>query len=220
MTDTAAWETYATSKPGRRDTNAKGDTSWFNWTQYPDHGPDEELLNLNPSMTALDLGCGKGGNLAHLATLGIHAVGVDISSTQLGAARERYGNLPNLELHRGDARAFLSTHPHRFNAVFSVFGAVWFTDPDELLPLIRTALAPGGVLAFSQRPAVEGCYGAQASYMTRADDPDPKVVKRWDYEPAAWKEILKRNGFADVSVSVIAAPEGYTTGTLLVRATV
>ncbi|WP_346768669.1 hypothetical protein [Streptomyces sp. DASNCL29] len=38
MTETA-WDTYAQQKPQRRLVNAAGETTWFNWTQYPDHGP-------------------------------------------------------------------------------------------------------------------------------------------------------------------------------------
>jgi hypothetical protein len=46
MTDarSAAWDTYSQSKPQRRQTNAKGETTWFNWTQYADHGPGAEVL--------------------------------------------------------------------------------------------------------------------------------------------------------------------------------
>ncbi|MFE9400421.1 hypothetical protein ACFYNY_01435 [Streptomyces sp. NPDC006530] len=48
MSDTrsAAWDEYSKSKPQRRPTNARGDTTWFNWTQYADHGPGAEVLNL------------------------------------------------------------------------------------------------------------------------------------------------------------------------------
>ncbi|GGX84282.1 hypothetical protein [Streptomyces hiroshimensis] len=77
---------------------------------------------------------------------------------------------------------------------------------------------PGGVLAFSQRPAVEGCYGCQASYITQADDPNPLVVKRWDYTPEMWADRLKRHGFRHPLANEIGPPGGWKTGTLLVRA--
>ncbi|MEU2558399.1 methyltransferase domain-containing protein [Streptomyces longispororuber] len=48
-----------------------------------------------------------------------------------------------------DAVEYLSCTPTVFDAVYSVWGAVWFTDPDRLLPLIARRLAPGGVLAFA-----------------------------------------------------------------------
>ncbi|MEU1816537.1 class I SAM-dependent methyltransferase [Streptomyces roseifaciens] len=219
MTDTTAWDTYARRKPGgRRETNAKGETTWFNWTQYPDHGPDVGVLGVGQEAALLELGCGTGGNLAHIAALGHRAVGVDVSPVQLKAARERWGALPGLELHQCGALDFMSETADRFDAVYSVFGAVWFTDPDQMLPAIRQVLKPGGVLAFSQRPAVEGCYGCQASYINQADDPNPLVVKRWDYTPGMWADRLKQHGFRHPLAKEIGPPDGWKTGTLLVRA--
>ncbi|MBB5117906.1 methyltransferase type 11 [Streptomyces eurocidicus] len=219
MTDSAAWDAYARRKPGgRRERNAKGETTWFNWTQYPDHGPGAEVLGGAAKAAFLELGCGTGGNLAHLATLGHRAVGVDVSPVQLDAARERWGDLPGLELHQRGALDFMSGTADRFDAVYSVFGAVWFTDPDEMLPAIRRVLAPGGVLAFSQRPAAEGRYGCQASHLDRSDAPDPLAVGHWDYAPGTWIERLKRHGFRCALATEIAAPDGWKTGTLLVRA--
>ncbi|MFD3947808.1 class I SAM-dependent methyltransferase [Streptomyces sp. NPDC058579] len=219
MGDTAAWNTYAQQKPDRRATNAAGEATWFNWTQYPDHGPGVELLALAPASVVLELGCGKGGNLAHLATLGHRAIGLDVSPAQLAAARERWGSLPGVELRQAEAVGHLGGTEEKLDAVFSVFGAVWFTDPEELLPAVRERMRPGGVFAFSHRPAVEGCYGCQASYINRSEDEDPLVVKRWDFEPGRWIEILGDHGFSEATAEVLAAPPGpRKIGTLLVRA--
>ncbi|MFD9416911.1 class I SAM-dependent methyltransferase [Streptomyces goshikiensis] len=215
-----AWDSYSQGKPQRRQINAKGEATWFNWTQYADHGPGAEVLALNPSDTVLDLGCGSGGNLAHLATLGMTAVGVDVSGKQLDKARERWPNIQGMELHEGDATAYLAETFTIFDAVFSVFGAAWFTDPGLLLPIVHANLKPGGVFAFSQRPPVEGCYGCQASYIPRGPEADPAIVKRWDYQPDIWCALLKECGFPEVTTTVLPAPEHdkRTTGTLLVRA--
>ncbi|MFJ9754988.1 class I SAM-dependent methyltransferase [Streptomyces sp. NPDC101149] len=220
MTDTAiAWDTYSRQRPGRRPTNARGETTWFNWTQYEDHGPGLELLAVSPGAHVLDLGCGKGGNAAHLAARGVRAVGIDVSPVQLRAARERWGELPGLDLRQAEAVAFLEGTGETFDAVYSVYGALWFTDPDRLLLAVRERLRPGGRLVFSQRPAVEGCYGCQASYIPRGPDEDPAVVKRWDYEPAVWESILAEYGYGDVRAQVLPAPPGpRTVGTLVVSA--
>ncbi|WP_406735335.1 methyltransferase domain-containing protein [Streptomyces sp. NBC_01108] len=218
MTQTQAWDTYSAQKPERRPTNAAGETTWFNWTQYPDHGPGAELLGIGPGSSALDLGCGKGGNLAHVTALGARAVGVDVSLAQIKAADTRWSDT-GMVLHRTEATQFLKESDEHFDAVFSVFGALWFTDPAVLLPAIRRRLRPGGVLAFSHRPPIEGCYGCQASYINRSEDEDPLVVKRWDYEPDRWLKILAEHGFAAETARVLPAPPGKRKiGTLLVRA--
>ncbi|MGW7521330.1 class I SAM-dependent methyltransferase [Streptomyces sp. NPDC054796] len=222
MTDarSAAWDTYSRTKPQRRRTNARGESTWFNWTQYTDHGPGTEVLALEPGDRVLDLGCGSGGNAAHLAALGMKAVGIDLSGKQLDKARERWPDADGMELRQGDAQACLAETSTVFDAVYSVFGAIWFTDPDLLLPLVRARLKPGGMFAFSQRPPVEGCYGCQASYIPRGAEEDPAVVKRWDYAPGAWTRMLKKHGFDDVTATVLPAPvqSPRRVGTLLVRA--
>lgn len=72
---------------------------------------------------------------------------------------------------------------------------------------------------FSQRPAVEGCYGCQASYIPRGADEDPLVVKRWDFEPDGWERLLKEHGYTDAHAEVLPAPPGNRKiGTLIVQA--
>ncbi|MFG2756785.1 methyltransferase domain-containing protein [Streptomyces wuyuanensis] len=219
MTDTLAWDVYAKSSKQRRPVNATGQTTWFNWTQYPDHGPGAEVLGIRPESLVLELGCGTGGNLAHLATLGVRTIGLDVSPAQLATAEDRWSGMPGLQLQRAEAVTYLTKTDLTFDAVFSVFGAAWFTDPHVLLPVVRKRLRPGAVFVFSHRPAVEGCYGCQASYINRSADEDPLVVKRWDYEPDRWVQILREYGFAAATAEVVPPPPGpRTIGTLLVRA--
>ncbi|WP_030173277.1 class I SAM-dependent methyltransferase [Streptomyces sp. NRRL S-813] len=220
MADTViAWDTYSRQRPERRQRNARGERTWFNWTQYPDHGPGAELLEAGTGDRVLDLGCGKGGNAAHLAATGARANGIDVSPVQLRAARERWGQTPGLELRQAEAVAYLQETGETFDAVYSVYGAAWFTDPARLLPAVRDRLRPGGRLVFSQRPPVEGCYGCQASYIPRGPDEDPLVVKRWDYEPPVWEQLLAEHGYMDVRAVVLPAPPGpRTVGTLIVSA--
>ncbi|MEE4490778.1 class I SAM-dependent methyltransferase [Streptomyces sp. BE230] len=160
MTEAQAWDTYSKQKPDRRPTNATGETTWFNWTQYPDHDPGAELLSVGPGASVLDLGCGKGGNLAHIATLGARAVGVDVSLAQVKAAESRWPHV-GMALHRTEAIRFLKESGERFDAVFSVFGAAWFTDPTALLPAIRQRLRPGGASPFPNGPRSRAATAAR-----------------------------------------------------------
>ncbi|WP_255306130.1 trans-aconitate 2-methyltransferase [Streptomyces sp. Wb2n-11] len=175
-----------------------------------------EILGNVAGARVLDLGCGSGGNLAHLVELGAEAVGVDISPVQIAKARGRW---PYLDVREAAAEDFLSAQKEKYAAIFSVFGAAWFTDPAVLLPLVSARLAPGGVFAFSHNPpALAGCYGLQASQIQPpGKGAEPLYVKRWDYEPQAWVVTLERAGFTNVTAEVIAPPTGKRIGTLLVR---
>ncbi|WP_371653355.1 MULTISPECIES: class I SAM-dependent methyltransferase [unclassified Streptomyces] len=210
-TDTAAWERYAEGRTPRRAVNSAGATTWLNWTQYPDHGPDESLLGPLHGRRVLELGCGTGCNLAHLATLGAECIGVDIAPGQRRKAEERWGHVPGLTFHTAEATEFLTSSPDSFDAVLSIFGPVWFTDPEQLLPLVRKRLAPGGVLAFSHKPP--------------GDDSEPvgplreaRAVSRWDYSAGEWADLLARTGFTNVTAEIIPPPGSESLGTLLVRA--
>ncbi|MFJ9583599.1 class I SAM-dependent methyltransferase [Streptomyces acidicola] len=210
------WTAFADRRPGTRPRNAAGETTWFNWTQYPDHGPGPELLG--EPRTVLDLGCGSGRNTAHLAVRGARAVGVDFSPVLLGEARERWGDVPGLRFVERDAAGFLAETDERFDAICSVHGAVWFTDPEILLPLVRKRLAPDGLLVFSHEPPIEGCYGAQGTYIRRKNGGPPVPVVRWAHTPEQWRDILARHGFVTVDTRIVEAPDPAYVPTMLVRA--
>ncbi|GAA3003364.1 hypothetical protein GCM10010519_39290 [Streptomyces lactacystinicus] len=106
-----------------------------------------------------------------------------------------------------------------YDAVFSIFGAVWFTDPERLLPLIATRLNPGGVLVFSHPPAIPGAYGPQGMYKGGFAGP-AMFTYRYSYEPADWARLLLTAGFTAPDVRVLDAPEPGHIGTLIARAVV
>ncbi|WP_256640696.1 class I SAM-dependent methyltransferase [Streptomyces murinus] len=207
-----AWERYARGRTPRREFNASGARTWLNWTQYPDHGPDETILGDVQCRSVLELGCGTGCNLAHLSTLGAICTGVDIAPSQLKKAVTRWGHLPRLTFHTAEATDYLSCTAGQFDVVLSVFGPVWFTDPAQLLPLIRKRLSPGGVLAFSHKPPTAG--GVQPTGTLR----EARAVTRWDHTPREWSAALTSFGFSDIRAEIISPPAGKDTGTLLVKA--
>ncbi|WP_338495527.1 class I SAM-dependent methyltransferase [Streptomyces sp. SJL17-4] len=111
--DAGAWDVWGAARPGRKERNAAGASTWFNWTQWPDHGPDEKVLGDVSGARVLDLGCGNGGNLAHLVALGAEATGVDISPVQVAKARE---HRLHLDVRQQTAEEFLAAGTHEFTA--------------------------------------------------------------------------------------------------------
>ncbi|MFC9538083.1 class I SAM-dependent methyltransferase [Streptomyces sp. NPDC056975] len=214
--NSGAWDAYAEAKHHTgRTVNTAGESTWFNWTQYADHGPGAELLG-TPA-TALDLGCGKGRNAAHLAKLGVRTVGIDIAAARCEHAAQHWKHLEPVSFVHADALTYLESSP-LFDAVISVFGAVWFTDPDALLPAIHGRLTGGGVLAFSHEPPVAGSYGAQGAYVRAPGQARPHAIRRWEYEPGMWADLLRDHGFTDINATIVAAPDSDSLGTLLVTA--
>ncbi|MFI9380229.1 class I SAM-dependent methyltransferase [Kutzneria sp. NPDC052558] len=205
MSATEAWERYASNARPRRWVNTAGASTWLNWTQYPDHGPNESVLGELAGRRVLELGSGTGSNLAHLATLGAICIGVDLAPSRTDTATTEWGHLPGLEFVTADAVTFLTETDETFDVVYSIFGAVWFTDPAILLPLVRKRMRPGGVFGFSHLPATE------------AGVTSGRAVSKWNYPAQQWQQMLTTAGFA-ADTTIIPAPAGNPVGTLLVHA--
>ena len=115
----------------------------FCWTHRHDHGPDERLLRLRPGHTVLDLGCGRGTHLAYLSrTHHIHGIGLD-HEAEWPSGVCTYAHGGTAEFLHTTALDYLNQQPENsINAIYSRFGAIWFTDPQRLLsevfPLERT----------------------------------------------------------------------------------
>ncbi|MGW5925207.1 class I SAM-dependent methyltransferase [Streptomyces anulatus] len=206
--ETELWDTYAGSA-------FKDDMEpVFCWTQYAGHGPGPEILG-DPA-TALEIGCGTGRALAFLAGRGVKATGVDLSPVMVKKVTERWAGT-GADFVCGEALETLAADTETYDAVYSIFGAVWFTDPARLLPLVAERLRPGGVFAFSHPPAIPGAYGPQGMYKGgfagRA-----LYTYRYSYTPRRWAGLLERAGFRDVDARVLDAPEAGHIGTLLVTA--
>lgn len=210
---TGYWDHYAggvaTETPEEALKNA------FGWTQYDGHGHGDELLG--EPLATLELGGGRGNAVAALAAKGIDATGIDISPAQVTDAQERWGHLPNARYVHADVLDFLAGTDERWDAIYSIWGALWFTDPQLLLPAVHDRLAPGGKLVFSHAPAVPGSYGIQGMYGNGFNGRQVWIY-RWAYEPQGWVDLLHRHGFVDVDARTEPAPEPDNVGTLVVEA--
>lgn len=186
----------------------------FCWTQYAGHGPGPELLG-TPA-TALEIGCGTGRALAHLAEQGVKATGVDLSPVMVGKTRERW-QATGARFECAEALDYLAETTDTYDAVYSIFGAAWFSDPARLFPLVAQRLNPGGVFVFSQPPAIPGAYGPQGMYKGGFAGP-AMFTYRYSYTPETWEDLLRAAGFAEAHAHALDAPQQGHIGTLIVRA--
>lgn len=207
--ETDVWNAYAESA-FRDDAEPV-----FCWTQYAGHGPGLELLGDEPHKV-LEIGCGTGRAVAHLARLGISAHGLDLSPVMTKKISEKWADTGAV-FHQGDALAYLRDTDEAYDAIYSIFGAAWFTDPLQLLPLVRERLKHRGVFAFSQPPAIPGAYGPQGMYKGGFAG-KPLYTYRYSYTPGRWESLLLDAGFRDAEARVVEAPTAGHIGTLLVRA--
>jgi SAM-dependent methyltransferase len=101
-----------------------------------------QFLELGPSSSILDVGCGLGILTRRLAGLlpGGEVWGVDASAEQLSQANEA---LPNLHFRQADAHA-LPFPENRFDVVFCRYLLEHVADPLAVLREIRRVLKPGG----------------------------------------------------------------------------
>lgn len=98
----------------------------LNEAQRRKHEYVAEQIGIGPGRRILDLGCGWGGLLAYVRSLGGTGVGVTLSSAQLAACR-RHG----LDVHLYDARQVTRDSFGPFDAVASLGAFEHFCSPED-----------------------------------------------------------------------------------------
>lgn len=109
-----------------------------------------ERLNIRSGERVLDIGCGIGGTpaaLADAAKPGGHVTGIDLLPEAIHLLRRECHDRPALDFIIGDA-ANHAFPPLRYDAAFSRFGVMFFSEPVAAFANIRAALRPGGRLGF------------------------------------------------------------------------
>lgn len=117
-----------------------------------------EAAGLVNGERVLDVGCGSGATTFEAAWRAGptgRAVGVDISPALVELARRRAGEdgLEGVEFLLADAQT--QGFQPDFDAIVSRFGVMFFPDPAAAFANLRTALKPGGRLAFAAWRAPE-----------------------------------------------------------------
>jgi SAM-dependent methyltransferase len=166
------------------------------------------LAAARPGERVLDIGCGSGKTTLALAkAVGAagHVMGVDVSEPLLSLAKTAAAALPNVAFVHADAsrQAFEPVH----DLLFSRFGVMFFDDPSAAFANIRTALKPGGRLAFvCWRPAAENewvsvCMDAARPLLPEQPAPDPHAPGPFAFaDPKRVEAILTKAGFDGVTI--------------------
>lgn len=100
-----------------------------------------ELLALPAHAAVLDMPCGPGRHLIHLAARGLRVTGVDLTESYLDEARKRLSGAGlDAELVHADMREVL--RPASFDAVLHLYSSFgYFDDPSDDLRLLRNMRA-------------------------------------------------------------------------------
>jgi SAM-dependent methyltransferase len=118
-------------------------------TFAPIHDRVVAALALRPGERVLDVACGTGGVALRAAGAGADVVGIDISADQLAKAR-RGAASAGLEIRfdEGDCQE-LPYGDAEFDAVASVFGAIFAPDHERVAGELARVCRPGGRLALT-----------------------------------------------------------------------
>ena len=171
-----------------------------------------EGLALRAGEAVLDLGCGTGRTTLDLAREVAprgRAVGLDIADEMLDRACQHAvkEGLENVAFVHGDAQVH-DFGAGVFDAAYSRFGVMFFSDPVEAFANIRKALRPGGRLGFvCWQSALQNEWmlipGAAAMAATGATPPMPGPDEPGPFafaDPDRVRSILDRAGFTGVEV--------------------
>ncbi len=170
-----------------------------------------DALELQAGQRVVDIGCGSGLTtfaLARRVGPGGEAVGLDISSGMIAAAREHPAAIPQARFATADAQSDTPAGTP-FDAAFSRFGVMFFADPPAAFTNIRSWLAPGAPFAFAcwtdvfanewmflAGAAVVSVTGAPPP-MPGSDEPGPLSLERDDHVHS----LLAEAGFCEITVT-------------------
>jgi SAM-dependent methyltransferase len=168
-------------------------------------------LGLSGGESVLEIGPGTGALTVPLAeAVGEHGriTAVDISEPMLGAARQKIAEhgLRNVTLLSGDAQVF-AFEPAAFDLATSRMGVMFFADPAAAFRNIKSALKPGGRLAFAcWAPIAENRHWLISYDIAKRHLGPPAPLPAHEPGPLAFgdpdyiRQVLASAGFAEIAV--------------------
>ena len=178
-----------------------------------------DVLKPREGQHIIDIGCGCGQTTLSLASrVGVtgSVMGVDISKPMLEVALRRPRPAPNLPVtfRQLDAQTD-DLGRNLFDAAFSRFGVMFFSEPATAFANIRTSLKPGGRLVFvcwralSENPWMEVPLQAALPFLQPVEAPDPTAPGPFAFADASRvRTLLTSAGFGSVEISPFDAVIG------------
>ena len=144
-----------------------------------------------PCREALDIGCGTGAFSRRLAKSSEGVLGLDLSPNMIGLARERSAQFPNIAFEVADATA-RELPAERFDCIATI-AALHHLPAEEVLPKLKRALRPGGVLLVLDLFQAEGLSDAVAGALAVPLSLGLRLLRRGRLRPPrevrrAWDE--------------------------------
>ena len=156
MAASTATITDASLTPEMQSLKSRLKTTWMDGTydyfsRFMESGSEEffKRLNLPVGSTLLDVACGSGQISLIAARAGLRATGVDIATNLILAAQGRAASEGlNVRFEEGDAEA-LPCPAASFDAVVSMYGAMFAPRPQLVAAELVRVCRPGGMIAMA-----------------------------------------------------------------------
>ncbi len=162
-----------------------------------------DRLNLPAGAHVLDVACGTGNLTIPLARRGAVATGVDIAANLLQQARERANNEGlDVSFDEGDAEQ-LPYEDASFDAVVTMFGAMFAPRPEVVAAEFARVLKPGGMLAMANWTP-DGFSGRMFKVGSQHAPPPPGIPP-----PVLWGDdatVRQRLGDAFTNIETYSVP--------------
>ncbi len=172
-----------------------------------------ERIGIRAGQNVLDLGCGDGTTAIPSAQRGARVLGVDIARNLVAAGNKRALELglENCRFQEGDAADLKGLEDRSFDAVVSIFGAMFASKPFDVAKEMVRVTRPGGRITMGNWIPNDPTLVAQILKISSAFSPPPP---EGFISPMTWgveSHVLERFGAAGIAPAKVSfAKETYT----------
>jgi uncharacterized protein (TIGR03086 family) len=212
----AAFTGRAVHRPGATTPNRalweKGDFTRIADTMRRSGDELVDRIGIRAGMRVLDVGCGDGTTAIPAAQRGADVLGVDISTNLLAAARRRARSLgvDTIRFEPGDVRDLSWLPADSFDAVVSIFGAMFAPEPERVARELVRVARPGGRVVMGNWIPGDPTLVAQILRICSAYAPPPPNA----VSPMLWgvdDEVKARFAAAGVATDAVTCERDWFT---------